>query len=127
ALYDRVLDAAISLMSADMGSMQKYDPEQAQLQLRASRGFRPESVAVWKQVDRHSATSCGMALSVGRRVIVPDIECSDFMAVSADLIVSRRAGIRAMHSTPLVSRSGRLLGMISTHWREPHQPTECAL
>jgi PAS domain S-box-containing protein len=127
ALYDRVLDAAISLMSADMGSMQKYDPEQDQLQLRASRGFRPESVAVWKQVNRHSATSCGMALSVGRRVIVPDIECSDFMAGSADLNVSRRAGIRAMHSTPLVSRSRRLLGMISTHWREPHQPTECAL
>jgi PAS domain S-box-containing protein len=127
ALYERVLDAAISLMSADMGSMQKYDPEHDQLQLLTSRGFRPESVAVWKQVNRHSATSCGMALSVGRRVIVPDIECSDFMAGSADLDVSRRAGIRAMHSTPLVSRSGRLLGMISTHWREPHEPTEWAL
>jgi len=127
ALYDRVLDAAISLMSADMGSMQKYDPEQDRLQLLASRGFRHESVPLWKQVNRHSATSSGMALSMGRRVIVPDIECSDFMAGSADLNVSRRAGIRAMQSTPLVSRSGRLLGMISTHWREPHQPTGWAL
>src|SRR5206468_3618192 len=34
--------------------------------------------------------------------------------------------IRAVQSTPLVSRSGRLLGMISTHWREPHRPTERA-
>src|SRR5262249_32986006 len=25
------------------------------------------------------------------------------------------------------SRSGQLLGMISTHWREPHQPLELAL
>jgi PAS domain S-box-containing protein len=124
ALYERVLDAATSLMSADMGSMQKYDPERDQLRLLASRGFIPESVAVWKQVNRHSATSCGMALSAGRRVVVPDIECSDFMAGSADLNVSRGAGIRAMHSTPLVSRSGRLLGMISTHWRKPHHPTE---
>src|SRR5262245_44537615 len=124
ALYERVLDAAISLMSADMGSMQKYDPEQDQLQLLASRGFRPESVAVWEQVNRHSATSCGMALSVGRRVVVPDIECSDSMAGSADLNVSRGAGIRAMHSTPLVSRSGRLLGMISSHWGKPRHPTE---
>jgi PAS domain S-box-containing protein len=127
ALYERVLDAAISLMSADMGSMQKYDPEQDQLRLLASRGFHLESVACWEQVNRDSATSCGMALSSGRRVIVSDVECSDFMAGSADLNVSRRAGIRAMHSTPLVSRSGRLLGMISTHWREPHQPTERAL
>src|SRR5262249_54378778 len=27
----------------------------------------------------------------------------------------------------LISRSGELLGMISTHWREPHKPTELAL
>src|SRR5262245_51196887 len=31
-LYERVLDAAISLMSADMGTMQKYYPEQGELQ-----------------------------------------------------------------------------------------------
>src|SRR5262245_45665770 len=124
ALYERVLDAAIDLMSADMGSMQKYDAEQDRLRLLASRGFHLESVAVWEQVNRDSATSCGMALSAGRRVIVPDVECSDVMAGSTDLNVSRRAGIRAMHSTPLVSRSGRLLGMISTHWAKPHYPTE---
>jgi PAS domain-containing protein len=29
-----------------------------------------------------------------------------------------------VQSTPLVSRDGRLLGMISTHWRNPHQPSE---
>jgi PAS domain S-box-containing protein len=124
ALYERVLDAAVSLMSADVGSMQKYDPEQDQLRLLASRGFCPEAVAFWERVNRNSATSCGMALSVGHRVIVPDVECSDFMAGSADLNVSRRVGIRAMHSTPLVSRSGRLLGMISTYWGKPHYPTE---
>src|SRR5262249_55594343 len=123
ALYERVLDAVMNLMSADLGSMQKYDPEQDQLRLLASRGFRPESAAAWEQ-GRASATSCGMALSMGRRVIVPDIESSDFMAGSAALNVSRQAGVRAVLSTPLVSRSGRLLGMISTHWGRPHHPTE---
>ena len=124
ALYERVLDAAISLMSADFGTMQKYYPEQGELQLLASRGFHPEAAAFWGRVNRDSATSCGMALSLGRRVIVPDIESSDLMAGTADLIVSRRSGLRAAQSTPLVSRSGRLLGMISTHWRKPHHPTE---
>ena len=33
-----------------------------------------------------------------------------------DLETYRKAGMRAMQSTPLVSRTGRLLGMISTHW-----------
>jgi PAS domain S-box-containing protein len=123
-LYDRVLDAAVDLMSADIGSMQKYDPEPDELELLVTRGFHPEGVAFWARVNRTSATSCGMALSEGRRVIVPDVECSDVMAGSADLIVLRRAGIRAMHSTPLLSRSGRLLGMISTHWAKPYYPTE---
>ena len=52
ALYERVLDAAICLMSADVGSMQKYDPEQDQLRLLASRGFNPESIAFWDRVYR---------------------------------------------------------------------------
>jgi PAS domain S-box-containing protein len=68
-----------------------------------------------------------MALSLGRRVIVPDIETCDFMAGTADLDALRRSSIRATQSTPLVSRSGQLLGMISTLCREPHQPTERTL
>jgi PAS domain S-box-containing protein len=125
ALYKRVLDAAIGLMSADMGTMQKYDPESGELLLLSAKGeFHPEAAAFWERVNRATATTCGMALSLERRVIVPDVESSDFMAGTADLDALRRSSIRAAQSTPLVSRSGQLLGMISTHWREPHQPTE---
>ena len=46
------------------------------------------------------------------------------MAGSDDLETYRQTGIRAVQSTPLFSRAGRLLGMISTHWRRPHQPSE---
>ena len=123
-LYERVLDAAVYLMRADVGSMQKYDPERNELRLLASRGFPAEAIAFWDRVNRDSGTSCGMALSVGHRVVVPDIECAGFMAGSADLEVARQVGLRAMHSTPLISRSGRLLGMISTHWQKPHSPAE---
>ena len=30
----------------------------------------------------------------------------------------------AVQSTPLVSRDGRPIGMISTHWKSPHTPAE---
>ena len=46
------------------------------------------------------------------------------MAGSENLEAYRQTGICAMQSTPLVSRTGRLLGMISTHWRNPYQPSE---
>jgi PAS domain S-box-containing protein len=127
ALYDRVLDAAIALMSADMGSMQTFHPEQDELRLLAWKGFHPESAAFWERVHLDSASTCGVALSAGRRVMVPDTEACDFMAGTDDLDEYRRSDIRAVQSTPLVSRSGRLLGMISTHWREPHPPTERSL
>src|SRR5262249_16263273 len=109
ALYDRVLDAAIALMSADMGSMQTFHPEQGDLRLLAWRGFHPESAAFWKRVHLNSASSCGVAMSAGCRVTVPDIEACDFMAGTGDLDAARRSNIRAVQSTPLVSRSGRLL------------------
>jgi GAF domain len=123
ALYGHVLDAAIDLMSADMGSMQVFHPEQGELQLLAQRGFHPQSAAHWECVRHHSATPCGMALSAGCRVLVPDVEACEAMVGTADLDAFRWSGIRAVQSTPLLARSGRLLGMISTHWRRPYRPT----
>jgi two-component sensor histidine kinase len=104
--------------------MQLLDPLKGELRLQAWRGFHLESAAFWKRVRLDSPTTCGAALSSGSRVIVDDTETCDFMAGTADLDFYRRSEIRAVQSTPLVSRSGEPLGMISTHWREPHQPTE---
>jgi PAS domain S-box-containing protein len=124
ALYDHVLDAAIDLMSADMGSMQIFHPERGELRLLAERGFHPQSAAYWQRVTLASTTACGIALSAGCRVTQPDVEACDAGVGTTDLEEYRRSGIRAVQSTPLISRSGRLLGMISTHWRRPHRPSE---
>jgi PAS domain S-box-containing protein len=126
-LYNRILDAAIGLMSADMASMQIFHHEQRELRLLAWRGFHPASATFWERVRFSSASTCGLALSAGCRVVVPDVETCDVIAGTADLDAYRRSHIRAVQSTPLVSRSGQLLGMISTHWREPHQPVEHAM
>ena len=124
SLYRRILDAVIDLMSSDMASMQVFHPERKELGLLAWKGFHPQSATFWEWIGFDSGSSCAAALSAGRRVIVPDIEASEFVADSANTAEYRRSGIRAVQSTPLLSRSGRLLGMISTHWRTPHQPSE---
>src|SRR5215467_8413181 len=90
ALYEHVLDAAIDLMSADMGSMQVFHPERGELRLLAERGFHPESAARWQWVRVDSACICGMALSAKRRVIVSDVEACDAMVGAADLNAHRR-------------------------------------
>jgi len=126
-LYNRFADAAMRLMASDMASMQLLDSERNQLRLAAWEGFHPQSAKFWEWVYLDSASTCGLALSAGCRVVVPDIETCEFMAGTTDLDEYRRSNICAVPSTPLVSRSGQLLGMISTHWREPHQPAELVL
>jgi two-component system CheB/CheR fusion protein len=123
-LYRQILDAAIALMRADAGSIQRFEAERSALRLLVWQGFHPESAALWEWVDTDSKGSSGEALSAGRRVVVPDTETCAFMAGTPDLEAYRRSGLRAMQSTPLISRSGRLLGMLSTHWRRTYQPPE---
>ena len=123
-LQEKILDAAVAIMRSDFASMQMFYPERGELRLLGYRGFNPTAAAFWEWVRPGSGSTCGAALATGARSIVPDIELSDFMAGSEDLETYRQTGIRAVQSTPLVSRAGRLLGMISTHWRNPHQPSD---
>jgi PAS domain S-box-containing protein len=96
--------------------------EGGELRLLAFRGFNPEAARFWEWVRADSASSCGAALRSGSRVIVPDVDTSELMAGTDDLETYRQTGIRAVQTTPLLARSGKLLGMISTHWRDPHLP-----
>jgi PAS domain S-box-containing protein len=127
ALFDQILDTVVAIMRADYASIQLLDPERGpggELRLLGHRGFSDQAAQFWQWVRPTSQTTCGRALRTGQRVIVPDVETCDFMAGSADLVTYRRAGIRAMQTTPLLLRSGSILGMFSTHWRQPHEPAE---
>ena len=128
ALYEKIIDAAVGIMHSDFASMQMVVPErrngQGELFLLAHRGFAPEDADTWKWVSTDSHCICGEALRTGGRVVVPDFESCEFMAGRPGLASYRKAGIRAAQSTLLRSRAGQVLGMISTHWREPHEPNE---
>ncbi len=129
-LYDKLVDAATIIMRADYASMQMLYPERGsggELRLLAFRGFNPQAAKFWEWVRADSESTCGAALRTGKQVIVPDVSHCDFMAGTEDLATYIQTGINAVQTTPLVSRSGRLLGMISTHWRNPHNPTESDL
>lgn len=121
ALYQQILDAATSIMHSDFASLQVL--EEDKLRLLAWRGFHADSGRFWQQVGHDSAASCGKALRTGERFVIVDTEESEALAGTADLDEFRRSGIRAVQSTPLRSRSGELIGVISTHWRAPYEPT----
>ena len=125
-LHEKILDAAISIGHSDFASMQMFvdEPDEGFLKLIAYRGFPAESARHFDIVTARSHSTCGEILRRGARVIVTDVEQCDFMTGSVELALYLDVGVHAVQSTPLVSRGGRLVGVISTHWRRPHQPSE---
>jgi GAF domain-containing protein len=125
--YEKVVDDALTLMRSDYASMQMLYPERGPgggLRLLAFRGFNPQAAKFWEWVRADSKSTCGIALRTSQRVIAPDITVCDFMDHSEDQQVYLQTGIRACQTTPLIVASGNVVGMISTHWRTPHKPSE---
>jgi signal transduction histidine kinase len=127
ALYEKILDAAVAIMRSDFASMQMLYPERGkagELLLLGFRGFDPASARFWEWVRADSGCTCGEALRTGKRAIAAQVSTCEFMAGTADREALLKAGMLAAQSTPLLSRDGRIVGMISTHWKRPHQPSE---
>ncbi|HMN28198.1 MAG TPA: PAS domain S-box protein, partial [Caldilineaceae bacterium] len=124
SLYEQLLSAAVALMGADCASIQLLDEERQQLRLLAWKGFHPEAAAYWQTVALGSASVCSRAVRSGERLLVPDVRVSTILVGSDSHKYYQLSGIVAVQSTPLIAQSGRLVGMISTHWRKPHAPSE---
>jgi PAS domain S-box-containing protein len=126
-LYQKLVDAAVRIMRSGFASMQMFCPDRGAtgaLRLLASRGFSLEAQRCWQWVSRETASSCGEVLRTGRRVIATDVRQSEFLIRLGGLDAYLAAGIHSMQSTPLIARSGKLVGILSTHWRRPHEPSD---
>jgi len=124
-VLEQIVEAAIAISGADFGNIQLYDSNSG-LEIAAQRGFPQWYLDYWNQVTAGNG-SCGTALAAGQRVIVVDVEESPVFAGTPGLEMQRRAGVRAVQSTPVMSRAGKALGMFSTHFKTPHMPDEHAL
>jgi hypothetical protein len=122
--YDKFARAMVDLVGSDAASIQTIDRREGGLRLVGWHGFEPASADFWARVMPGSASMCGRALTAGERVVVGDVEEVDSLAGSDDLREFRRSRLRAVQSTPVVADDGSLIGMVSTHWRAPHTPTE---
>jgi GAF domain-containing protein len=114
-----VLDVAIGMTGADMGTLQRFDDADDLLQIAASRGFSEEALAFFRQVRRDTNTTCAVALTRRMQVFVGDVSESYLFVGSPELEVLRRLGIAAVQSTPLIGSTGRFWGVVSTHFRKP--------
>jgi len=114
------VDAAIALLHADCGNIQLY--RAGELTIAAQRGFHEPFLKAFGRVAADDDCACGRAMRSGRPVVIRDVtldlEFAPFRAVAAE------AGYRGVQSTPLVTSTGHFIGMLSTHFAEPHAPSD---
>ncbi len=126
ALLERTLEAALAIARAEMGNVQLWDAASDALRIVAHRGFEQPFRDFFATVDEGPA-ACREAFGQCQRVIVDDVAHSTLFAGTPAREVLLEAGVRAVQSTPLVSPTGQLLGVFSTHWRRPHRPEDRVL
>jgi PAS domain S-box-containing protein len=122
-LYDEIMTAAIDLTRADAGTVQILDQATQDLLLLASQGFDRTMTDRFDRVNASSNTPCGVALARGTRTFV-DFDVPESEDPDGSLRMHVKAGYLCAQSTPLISRSGRPMGMVSTHWCEHHRPSD---
>ena len=120
-ILEGVLQTATAIEGAAMGLLSLCDEDDRVLKVGASLGF---SADVLKLIERVPAGggACGTAYQRRRRIIVEDVESDPLFESYRD--AARRAGFRAVHSTPLMTRTGQIVGVLSTHFHMPRRPTE---
>jgi PAS domain S-box-containing protein len=118
----QALEAVIALQTADFGVVHLYDRENDTLGIAVQRGLGLEAPDALRRLPAGDRTFVSARAARSRvRVMIPDLRRDPEIASRPHL--ADRLGIRAMQATPLLDRTGETLGVLSTGFRQPHQPT----
>jgi hypothetical protein len=113
------LDNVLSLAGAERGNVQLADPASGALKIIAQRGFDAAFLNHFAVVADGSS-ACGRSASLGAQLIIADVSNDPGFEPHRDIAAA--SGFRAVQSTPLVDRAGRVLGVVSTHYPRPFTP-----
>ena len=122
SLLGEILAAATEITGTSKGNIQFYDPITGRLRIIVHQGLSPQLLEHF--ADDGCVASCGAAAAKIERVIVEDVASEPNLQGTLDLKIMLADGIRAILSTPLVSRDGQLLGMLSNHFDVSRRPSE---
>src|SRR5262245_38907565 len=117
-MLDWLVEHAMSECRVDMCNIQLVDEANGTLVLTAHYGFDRPFLEFFDVVEDGNC-ACGAALHRQKQIVVEDVTRSSIFKDNAVLETILDARVRAVQSTPIVSSSGSVLGMFSTHYRRP--------
>jgi hypothetical protein len=118
AIYEAIVDAAVTVGGASTADLQLYDPGAAGLRMAAHRGFPADFLAFFAVVDAAQPTACAQALVTRAPVLVDEVSRSPIFAGRSIRERLLDAGTRSVQSYPLLAPDGAVLGVLSFHGRQ---------
>jgi len=115
----RFLAMALNIRRTDLGNIQLFNPETGALSIVTQRGFGLNFLEYFGVVSTQDESACGRAMRSREPVVIADVNTDPGFTVHRAIAAS--AGFRAVQSTPLISRDGAFLGVMSTHFRSAHR------
>jgi two-component system CheB/CheR fusion protein len=119
---EEILSAAITLTGADFGDVQLLDADSQRLRIFVQRGFAPLFLEAFASIGPEDGSACGRALRTRETICIEDVTHDSEFAPYRE--IAAQAGFRAVQSEPLIGRGGELVGVLSIHFRKPHEFSE---
>nr|MBA3538311.1 GAF domain-containing protein [Deltaproteobacteria bacterium] len=107
-----ILTVAAQVHDTDLGFVAVHDAVTGTHDVRASLQLPSPSLEALCDITTHDVASV-------RRIVIADTETDS----SVYRMIAREVGFRAVHSTPIMTRSGALLGVLALQARKPGVPT----
>ncbi|MFD5588743.1 GAF domain-containing protein [Streptomyces sp. NPDC127063] len=114
-----LLDHVLLIARSDLGTLQLTDPRTGELWIAAQRGHGGAFLAFFDRVS-DGGSACALAASRAEPVTVLDV-ATDPAYTDASRAAMLESGSRACQSLPITAPDGRLLGIVSPHYRLPRQ------
>ena len=119
---DAILETAVEATGGSSGIVWLQDPQNGDLVAHATRGLAGARTALFARISANQqGGSAGNAFARAARWVVGDTDTDPLFTPYRE--AARAAGFRSVHSTPIVTRSGALLGVLSVHHAQPSQPS----
>jgi PAS domain S-box-containing protein len=116
-----VLRYALTVYRADKGLLSLSTPDKQGLRVGASVGFTEKFLKMIDFVPT-GAGACGYCQLTETPVIIECIETDPIFEHYRE--VARIGGFRSVHSIPLITREGKVIGVLSAHFNAPRRPSE---
>ncbi|PWT92386.1 MAG: hypothetical protein C5B54_03595 [Acidobacteria bacterium] len=116
-----MLNIVLNRSCTDLGNIQLLQSNNS-LVIAAQCGFGTDFLEHFREVSMTDDSACAKALLTKSPTFINDVNHD--LSFERHHEIALAAGFRAVQSLPLIASTGKILGVLSTHFRKPQQFTE---